>query len=114
MKHNGMANRANQGIRDDVSYEVVFGESMTASYAMICSSCLCGTATHGAHGNSFEQKKTERATNAIFPATGTSTQDTSPLWRLSYSITPLHPHEVRAERAWLISEKSLANCELWR
>ena len=27
---------------------------------------------------------------------------------------PLHPHEVRAERAWLISEKSLANCELWR
>ena len=27
---------------------------------------------------------------------------------------PLHPHEVRAEQAWLISEKSLANCELWR
>ena len=27
---------------------------------------------------------------------------------------PLHPHEVRAERAWLISEKSLANRELWR
>ena len=27
---------------------------------------------------------------------------------------PLHPHEVRAERAGLISEKSLANCELWR
>ena len=37
-----------------------------------------------------------------------------PLWRLSYSIIPLHPHEVRAEQAWLISEKSLANCELWR
>ena len=72
MKHNGMANRENQGIRDDVSYEVVFGESMTASYAMICSSCLCGTATHG---NSFEQK-TARATTAIFPATGISTQDT--------------------------------------
>ena len=54
MKHNGMANRANQGIRDDVSYEVVFGESMTASYAMICSSHVCGTATHGAHYNSFE------------------------------------------------------------
>lgn len=46
-----MANRANRGIRDDVSYEVVFGESMTASYAMICSSRLCGIATHGAHGN---------------------------------------------------------------
>ena len=27
---------------------------------------------------------------------------------------PLHPHEVRAERARLISEKSLANRELWR
>ena len=54
MKHNGMVNRANRGIRDDVSYEVVFGESMTASNVMICSSCLCGTATHGAHGNSFE------------------------------------------------------------
>ena len=25
---------------------------------------------------------------------------------------PLHPHEVRAERAWLISEKSLANCDV--
>ena len=74
MKHNGMANKANRGIRDDVSYEVVFGESMTASYAMICSSRLCGTATHG---NSFEQKKTARATAAIFPATGISTQDTS-------------------------------------
>ena len=52
-----MVNRANRGIRDDVSYKVVFGESMTASYAMICSSRLCGTATHGAHGNSFEQKR---------------------------------------------------------
>ena len=29
MKHNGMANRANRGIRDDVSYEVVFGEKTT-------------------------------------------------------------------------------------
>ena len=27
---------------------------------------------------------------------------------------PLHPHEVRAEQVWLISEKSLANRELWR
>ena len=75
MKHNGMANRANRGIRDDVSYEVVFEEGMTASYAMICSSRLCRTATHGAHDNSFEQK-TARATTAIFPATGISTQDT--------------------------------------
>lgn len=25
--------------------------SMTTSYVMICSSCLCGTATHGAHGS---------------------------------------------------------------
>ena len=54
MKHNGMVNRANRGIRDDVSYEVVFGESMTASNVMICSSCLCGTAKHGARGNSFK------------------------------------------------------------
>ena len=25
--------------------------SMTTSYVTICSSCLCGTATHGAHGS---------------------------------------------------------------
>ena len=77
MKHNGMVNRANRGIRDDVSYEVVFGESMTASYVMICSSCLCGTATHGAHGSSFKSKAA-RAITAIFPATGISAQDISP------------------------------------
>ena len=88
MKHNGMANRANRGIRDDVSYEVVFWESMTASYAMICSSRLCGTATHGAHDNSFEQKKTARATTAIFPATGTSTQDTSPCGGCRAALSP--------------------------
>ena len=69
MKNNGMANRANQGIHDDVSYEVVFGESITASYVMICSSCLCGTTTHGAHDNSFKQK-TARATMICTPNTG--------------------------------------------
>ena len=25
--------------------------NMTALYVMICSSCLCGTVTHGVHGN---------------------------------------------------------------
>ena len=39
--------------------------------------CLCGTATHGAHGSSFKSK-TAKATTATFPATGISTQDTSP------------------------------------
>ena len=32
-------------------YKVHGRISMTTSYVMICSSCLCGTATHGAHGS---------------------------------------------------------------
>ena len=75
MKHNGMANRANRGIRDDVSYEVVFGESMTASYVMIYSSCLCGTATHG---NSFKD----------IPGNWNQYAGYFPLWRPSYSMIP--------------------------
>lgn len=51
--------------------------NMTTSYVTICSSCLCGTATHDAHGSSFKSK-TAKATTATFPATGISTQDTSP------------------------------------
>ena len=50
--------------------------SMTASYVMICLSCLCGIATHGAHGSS-SKSKTARVPTATFPATGISTQDIS-------------------------------------
>ena len=113
MKHNGMANRANRRIRDDVSYEVVFGESMTASYAMICSSHLCGTATQGAYGNSFEQKKPQ----GQLPRYSRQLESVRRILSSVAAVVqhyPLHPHEVRAEQAWLISEKSLANCELWR
>ena len=113
MKHNGMANRANRGIRDDVSYEVVFWESMTASYVMICSSCLRGTATHGAQWQFFRVKD-HKGNYRDIPGNWNQYAGYFPLWRLSYSIIPLYPHEVRAERAWIISEKSLANCELWR
>ena len=50
---------------------------LTVSYVTIGSSCLCGTATHGAHGSSF-RSKAARAITAIFPATGISAQDISP------------------------------------
>ena len=60
---------------------------MTASYAMICSSHLCGTATQGAYGNSFEQKNRKGNYRDIL---GNWNQYAGyfPLWRLSYSIIP--------------------------
>ncbi len=87
MKHNGMANRANRGIRDDVSYEVVFGESMTTSYVTICSSCLCGIATHGAHGSSFPSKD-RKGNYRDIPGNRNQYAGYFPLWWLSYSIIP--------------------------
>ena len=112
MKHNGMANRANRGIRDDVSCEVVFGESMTASYVMICSSCLRGIATHGAHAVSPSERP-----QGQLPRYSRQLESVRRILSSVAAVVrhdPLHPHEVRAEQAWLISEKSLANCELWR
>ena len=113
MKHNGMANRANQGIRDDVSYEVVFGESMTASYAMICSSCCVGL-LRMVRMTILSSKKRPQGQLPRYSRQLESVRRILPPVAAVVQHYPLHPHEVRAEQAWLISEKSLANCELWR
>lgn len=60
--------------------------SMTTSYVMICSSCLCGTATHGAHGSSFV--KDRKGNYRDIPGNWNQYAGYFPLWRLSYSIIP--------------------------
>ena len=109
MKHNGMANRANRGIRDDVSYEGKYDRVVCDDmFKLLVWACYAWCAWQ------FFQVKDRKGNYRNIPGNWNQYAGYFPLWRLSYSIIPLHPHEVRAERAWLISEKSLANCELWR
>ena len=60
---------------------------MTTSYVMICSSCLCGIATHGVHG-SFFQVKDRKGNYRDIPGNWNQYAGYFPLWRLSYSIIP--------------------------
>ena len=88
MKHNGMVNRANRGIRDDVSYEVVFGESMTASYVMIYMFKLLVWDCYAWCAWQFFQVRDRKGNYRDIPGNWNQYAGYFPLWRLSYSIIP--------------------------
>ena len=113
MKHNGMANRANRGIRDDVSYEVVFGGKYDRvvcddTFKLLVWDCYVWCAWQ------FFQVKDRKGNCYDIPGNWNQYAGYFPPVAAVVQHDPLHPHEVRAERVWLISEKSLANRELWR